>query len=323
MKIFRSWLPFLLALFVFLLPLTVTVTYAQTSLSGDEVCGATAASKCSIKDFATITKKVLIFIISLGLPILVLFIAVRFLLAWKSLAVDGNVTAYHDALKKASNAVLGFLMITGLVGGLLFFVLNYFGVRPEFLRILNLLTQSSVVERAYAADGCSQETLSKACVTTEGKEGKCSAVDRSASPSSQNISYECVPSLVIKTTDQNGKTNGVTVNPETLNNQAYQNQISGQQAVNSKHLPNPVGVDNLYDFLLQAVRLVVRFFVYPALIAMWVWTGFSFVFAQGAPEKLNKAKKLLLWAFFSTLIIFMIQGFLLALQGSVAKILGK
>jgi hypothetical protein len=56
MKIFRSWLPFLLALFVFLLPLTVTVTYAQTSLSGDEVCGATAASKCSIKDFATITK---------------------------------------------------------------------------------------------------------------------------------------------------------------------------------------------------------------------------------------------------------------------------
>jgi hypothetical protein len=52
-----------------------------------------------------------------------------------------------------------------------------------------------------------------------------------------------------------------------------------------------------------------------------VWTGFSFVFAQGKPEMLAKAKKWLMWAFVSTLVIFLLQGFLVAVQGTVMKIL--
>jgi hypothetical protein len=45
------------------------------------------------------------------------------------------------------------------------------------------------------------------------------------------------------------------------------------------------------------------------------------VFAQGNPEKLNKAKSLLLKAFLATLAIFTLQGFLIAAQGTVNRIL--
>lgn len=64
-----------------------------------------------------------------------------------------------------------------------------------------------------------------------------------------------------------------------------------------------------------------RFFIYPALIAMWVWTGFAFVMAQGAPDALNKAKKWLVGAFITSLVIFLLQAFLIAAQGSVQRIL--
>jgi hypothetical protein len=42
---------------------------------------------------------------------------------------------------------------------------------------------------------------------------------------------------------------------------------------NSNYLPNPVGANSLYDFLLLFVRLFIRWFVYPAIVAVWVWRG--------------------------------------------------
>jgi hypothetical protein len=64
-----------------------------------------------------------------------------------------------------------------------------------------------------------------------------------------------------------------------------------------------------------------RFFVYPLLIIAWVGTGFAFVFAQGRPEMLTKAKKLLVGAIVSTLIVMMIQGFLMAVKGTTEQVL--
>ena len=61
--------------------------------------------------------------------------------------------------------------------------------------------------------------------------------------------------------------------------------------------------------------------MYPAMITVWVWSGFMYVAAQGAPEKLAKAHKLLLMAFVTTLITFTTHGFLLSLKASVDKIL--
>lgn len=84
---------------------------------------------------------------------------------------------------------------------------------------------------------------------------------------------------------------------------------------------NLTGANNLYDFILSILRLVMRFFIYPALIVIWVWTGFGFVMAQGNPDGLNKAKKWLLWAFATTFLIFLLQTFLIAAQGTVNKIL--
>ena len=64
-----------------------------------------------------------------------------------------------------------------------------------------------------------------------------------------------------------------------------------------------------------------RFFIYPALVTIWVWTGFSFVLAQGNPEALNKTKKWLIYAFVTTFIVFILQAFLTAARGTVQKVL--
>jgi hypothetical protein len=92
-------------------------------------------------------------------------------------------------------------------------------------------------------------------------------------------------------------------------------------AANQQYLPNFLTVNNLYDFILNILRLTMRFFVYPALIVIWVFTGFSFIYAQGNPEQLTKAKKWLVGAFITTLAIFMVQTFLIAIRGSVQNIL--
>ncbi len=86
-------------------------------------------------------------------------------------------------------------------------------------------------------------------------------------------------------------------------------------------LPTPIQDTNIYDFMLKILALVIRFFIYPALIVIWVWTGFAFVLAQGKPEALSKAKKLLVWATISTFVVVMIQAFLFAAKGTVEEIL--
>jgi hypothetical protein len=214
---------------------------AGASISGDEVCGATATTACSLSHIGVILKGVLKVIIALGLPLTIVFISYRFVMAWFALQ-QGNANAYKEALQKSGNAMLGFLLIVALFGGLLTVFLKYFGVKDQPLKLLELLS-SGFVEHAYAQ-----------------------------------------------------------ARPDGL-------------------LPNFFGSDDIYDLLLSAFRLIMRFFIYPSLIVIWVWTGFSFVMAQGAPEALTKAKKWLLWAFLTTLVIFVLQGFLVAMRGTVEKIL--
>lgn len=99
--------------------------------------------------------------------------------------------------------------------------------------------------------------------------------------------------------------------------------VTHAYAQDAPYLPNPLQSDNFFDLILSILRLVMRFFVYPGLIVMWVWTGFSFVAAQGNPDGLNKAKKFLMWAFVSTIVIVMLQGFLLAVKATVDGIFQK
>lgn len=225
-----------------LLAVCVVTTHSVFAQSGESIvkCGndASTSSACTLGQIGPVVKGVMSLIVSIGLPLLFIFVAYRFVMAWFSLQ-QGNANAYKDALQKAGNAIVGFIIITALIGGGLYAVLSFFGIKPEFIQILKAFTVSDMFPHAYA-----QTTL-----------------------------------------------------------------------------PNPTPYNSLYDFILGALRLVMKFFIYPALIVIWVWTGFSFVLAQGAPEALTKAKKWLMWAFVTTIVIMVLQGFLFALKNSVNRIL--
>lgn len=242
----KNLLTFILASFFILMTLQGAHTYA--SISGGEVCGNT--SECKIDDLKKISQGIFSLIISVGLPLLVVFIIYRFIMAWYALQ-QGNANAYKEAGKKATEAIIGFIIIVALFGGIFLAMLKYFGASDWTTTLLQKISITEVIPHAYA------QTPPAAPTTSCGFSG----------------------------------------------------------------LPNPLGFCSLYDFILGALNVVMKFFLYPALIGIWVWSGFSYVLAQGAPEKLSKAHKLLLWAVISTLVVFMTQGFLNALRGSVNKIL--
>ncbi len=200
--------------------------------------GTTVQSACKLDNIGQLVKDVLLLVVSIGLPILFMLVAWRMIKAWFALQ-KGNANAYKEALTDAGQALIGFIFIVFLIGGGLYAALTFFGVKPEFVKVLKLFSDGGLFTQVYA----------------EG-------------------------------------------------------------------LPAPTTAQTAYEYLIDAFRLVMKFFIFPALIVMWVWTGFSFVLAQGAPEALTKAKSLLVKAFISTLVIVVLQGFLMALQGSVNKIIG-
>jgi hypothetical protein len=236
----------LFVLFFSVLVLSATTHVFAQGTDSIVKCGngpeASSACKLNKEEFGGAVKGFLSLIITIGLPVLFILMAYRFVMAW-FLLVQGNTNAYKDAIQKATSAVYGFMIVVVLIGGGLYAVLIFLGVDPKILEILKFFTFSDLFQHAYAYD-------------------------------------------------QPG------------------------------FLPRFVKADSLYNFILDALRLVMKFFIYPSLIVIWVWTGFSFVLAQGAPEALAKAKKWLMWAFITTLAIMVLQGFLIALQNSVNKILG-
>ena len=233
----------LLSLFFVGALLSVHTVYSaeRASLSGD-VCGGIGKKKCELTDIPKIVKNVVRFVIGYGFLILIVFVTVRFVMAWFALQ-QGNANAYKEALSKSTNAFLGFLFIVMLSGGLLFTVLKYFGIKDELLDIgiFQSFFFDIFATHAYAAEG--------------------------------------------------------------------------------QYLPNFFPSDDINDFLTAIIRVVMRFFVYPALLCIWVWTGFAFIAAQGAPDALSKAKKWFMWATVTTLVIFTVQMFLIAIQGTIEKIL--
>lgn len=92
------------------------------------------------------------------------------------------------------------------------------------------------------------------------------------------------------------------------------------QSASVAELQNPLQQNSLYEVLLQFIRIALRWFIIPLLLTAWVWTGFSFVLAQGRPEAISKAKKLLGWAIAATILIVSTEGFLYALQATLVKI---
>lgn len=224
---------------IFVLPaiLSIGLVAAQTSISGDSLCGSDSTTACNFTHLKQLVKGVMFFIIGLGLPLLVVVVAYRMLMAWFQVQ-QGNANAYREALKKVGQSILGFLILILLFGGALTVLLTYLGATEPVMKLLKLIAT------AFVPVANAQEML-----------------------------------------------------------------------------PSPVADTNLYDFVLKILSLIMRFFIYPGLIVMWVLTGFSFIFAQGKPDALTKAKKLLMWAFVSTFIVMFIQAFLMAARGTVEQIL--
>lgn len=247
----KRWHLLTLLLTFTLLSFSLTGVDAQ-SISGDDVCGGTAATSCKFTDLGKVVKGALALTVILGLPLLVCFVAYRFIVAWFA-REQGASAMYQDALKKSANAVFGFFLLVVLVGGGFLVFLKFFGVQSSDgnnpLKILELFSR---------------------------------------------IDLGLIPHAYAQT--------GGTGNSERL-------------------LPNFLSAESIYDLLLNMVRLFMRFFVYPALIIIWVWTGFAFVQAQGSPDGINKAKKWLWRAFVTTVVIFMIQAFLVAIRGTVEQVL--
>lgn len=454
----HHFLAFLLASFFILISVQGQEVFAQGSISGDAVCGTwdpvakKIVNPCGIESVKTIVQTIFRTIIAIGLPLLVVFIIYRFVMAWYALQ-QGNANAYKEAGKKATEAIIGFIIIVAIAGGLTLALLRYVGVNESFLRLLKATSFMEVIPRAYAAesvcippkkgdqcffnangtrqvgtttDSGSSFDLSLFCKDNitgltsnddfanntnywrnQGCEGKTNGTvcdlgsaynysmgicSNSSAPVNQTGPAECVgkvdktfcmarPSWNVlgsvgvcnlrattfscdlaspgdrcfsATTQKEGtitNINGfclVVGDPCTLSTggQGVYSSVgtciaSAQPASNAglgtgaatteasakpttcgfAGLPNPLGFCSLYDFILGIINTAMKFFLYPAMIGVWVWSGFSYVAAQGAPEKLLKAHKLLIMAFVTTLIVFTIQGFLTAVKGSVNKIL--
>ena len=222
----------------FLVFLSIHGAYAQTSISGDDLCGGSSGDPCTLVDFRNMTQSVLYTLVILGGSALVFFIMLRLVKSWFAYRA-GNAGAIKEAGEKSLNAVIGFFIIFTVLAGLLIAGLGYLGTKPEFLKLLQLFT-GLFVEHAYAAE--------------------------------------------------------------------------------QEFLTNPLGTNNIFDLILAALGLAMRFFIYPAIIVMWTWSGFQFVYAQGNPEGLKKAKSWIFWAIIITFIAFTLQGFLFALRATALKI---
>lgn len=224
----------------FLIFISFHGVYAEgtASISGDEVCGATADTKCGISNLKAIAQNILYTFVAIGSAAMFVFIAYR-LIQSQFAVMQGNAGARMVASKNIFNALVGFFIIVALFGGLFIFGLGALGAQSWTTKLLQLLSDA-FIPHAYAA--------------------------------------------------------------------------------NDKLLPNPLFANNLFDLILAIVSLVIKFFVYPAIITLWVWSGFQFVYSQGNPEGLKKAKSWLLWTVIITVVIFTLQGFLLAFKNTAQKI---
>ena len=90
----------------------------------------------------------------------------------------------------------------------------------------------------------------------------------------------------------------------------------------ASELPSALQQTSIYDIVLGLFSALLRFLVYPIIIFCWVLAGFKFVTAQGNPKEINSAKKWLTTVFIATILIFMAQGLMLGIRGTINNILG-
>lgn len=81
-------------------------------------------------------------------------------------------------------------------------------------------------------------------------------------------------------------------------------------------LPQVVRIDNPIDIFMLFISVFVKWICYPVLLGYWAYSGFLFVFAQGNPQDIQKAKHHLWYTFVVTIVVMVAQAFLLLLRKS-------
>lgn len=211
---------------------------AQTSapVAGDKVCGSTVDTVCKPKDLKVMASRLLVIFAAVGTGVLALVIAVRVILAIIA-KMRGDQAALSRVREQSFNALIGFIVIFAVFGGVFVLMLSWLGTQPWVTKLMEMFA-SAFVETASAQE---------------------------------------------------------------------------------RYLPDPLGNKTLYDIIMNGVRLGMRFFVYPALIAIWVAAGFRFVISRGNPAGLTTARHWLVLALIATVIAFTLQGFIMAFKATAEK----
>jgi Type IV secretion system pilin len=84
-------------------------------------------------------------------------------------------------------------------------------------------------------------------------------------------------------------------------------------------IPNPLRIDSLME-LLSVILGVLIYLGTIALVLAFAWTGFQFVMAQGAPEKISDARRSLMWTVIGGVILLGAEAIALIIEATAMRI---
>ena len=87
----------------------------------------------------------------------------------------------------------------------------------------------------------------------------------------------------------------------------------------SLRLCNHIKYNNLMDFLLEILTIVVRYGVL-LIVFFLVFAGFKFVTAQGNTEKISEAKKQLVWIVVGAFVLLGVYVIRAAICGTIGQL---
>ena len=95
---------------------------------------------------------------------------------------------------------------------------------------------------------------------------------------------------------------------------------AGDPSVLNITLSNPLGTTADIPSFIQKILDGVIIILTPVVVVMFLWTGFQFVKAQGAPEELTAAKSSLLWTVIGAALVLGAKGFSLVIAATITKL---
>ena len=82
---------------------------------------------------------------------------------------------------------------------------------------------------------------------------------------------------------------------------------------------NPLGVSSISQLVGAIIEILLKILL-PVIVVFVIYAGFLFVTAQGNEEKLNNAKKILLWTLVGAVIILGASVIAAVLENTVTQI---